>query len=252
MELFQGQEIEAPKRQPAHPCCLFTRARVRSKRPCRKRWLEHSTRKKWLCLRDRFTMEESLGVHQRARRDYCFSSHKWAKELDYSSSRRCMPELIAVRFAYEWHDDGIGRMAMRTGSSPTMVSWRQGMHQSTTSHFGRRSVPLGLRPRPEAILIGVTSASSLPSEFGLCLYCNRHQWRASRLKPERTKIRFASRSGRTALRSSEGCPAPELPVGDGFVFTYSGAMGRRTRCSRSGPASYQINAGNREKSKGQS
>ena len=32
---------------------------------------------------------------------------------------------------------GIAPMAMRTGSSITMVSWRQGMHQSTTSPFWR-------------------------------------------------------------------------------------------------------------------
>jgi hypothetical protein len=32
---------------------------------------------------------------------------------------------------------GIAPMAMRTGSSMTTGSWRQGMHQSTTSSFWR-------------------------------------------------------------------------------------------------------------------
>jgi hypothetical protein len=68
-----------------------------------------------------------------------FLSRKWAKELDY----RLIKELwafagnrIAVRFAYEWHNEsvtGIAPMAMRIGSSMTTGSWRQDMHQSTIS-----------------------------------------------------------------------------------------------------------------------
>jgi uncharacterized protein len=52
-----------------------------------------------------------------------FLRRKWAKELDH----RLIKELwafsgnrIAVRFAYEWHDDSgnwFARMAMRIGSS---------------------------------------------------------------------------------------------------------------------------------------
>jgi nuclear transport factor 2 (NTF2) superfamily protein len=70
-----------------------------------------------------------------------FLSRKWAKELDY----RLIKEMwvftgnrIAVRFAYEstmTRVTGIAPMAMRTGSSMTMGSWRHGMHQSTTSPF---------------------------------------------------------------------------------------------------------------------
>ena len=56
-----------------------------------------------------------------------FLMRKWARELDY----RLIKELwafegnrIAVRFAYEWHDDsgtGTGPTATRTGSSPRTV-----------------------------------------------------------------------------------------------------------------------------------
>ncbi|HTA24661.1 MAG TPA: DUF1348 family protein [Terriglobales bacterium] len=53
-------------------------------------------------------MEEPLRVHQRASEIIAFLSRKWAKELDY----RLIKEMwaftgnrIAVRFAYEWHDD---------------------------------------------------------------------------------------------------------------------------------------------------
>jgi nuclear transport factor 2 (NTF2) superfamily protein len=53
-------------------------------------------------------MEEPLGARRRANRHYCFLSRKWAKELDY----RLIKEMgaftgnrIAVRFAYDWHDD---------------------------------------------------------------------------------------------------------------------------------------------------
>jgi uncharacterized protein len=53
-------------------------------------------------------MEEPLGVHQRAKRHYCFPLSQVAKELDY----RVIKEMcaftgnrIALRFAYEWHDD---------------------------------------------------------------------------------------------------------------------------------------------------
>jgi nuclear transport factor 2 (NTF2) superfamily protein len=59
-------------------------------------------------VRNRFTLEEPIGVHQGTKRDHCLLSRKWAKELDY----RLIKEMwtftgnrIAVRFAYEWHDD---------------------------------------------------------------------------------------------------------------------------------------------------
>ena len=59
-------------------------------------------------IRDRFTLEEPIGVYQRANEIIAFLSRKWSKELDY----RLIKEMwaftgnrIAVRFAYEWHDD---------------------------------------------------------------------------------------------------------------------------------------------------
>jgi nuclear transport factor 2 (NTF2) superfamily protein len=67
-----------------------------------------------------------------------FLSRKWAKELDY----RLIKELwafagnrIAVRFAYEWHDDSghwYPPMAMRIGSSMMTGSWLFGSRRSTT------------------------------------------------------------------------------------------------------------------------
>jgi nuclear transport factor 2 (NTF2) superfamily protein len=59
-------------------------------------------------VRDRFTLEEPIGVYQRRNEIVAFLSRKWIKELDY----RLIKEMwaftgnrIAVRFAYEWHDD---------------------------------------------------------------------------------------------------------------------------------------------------
>jgi nuclear transport factor 2 (NTF2) superfamily protein len=59
-------------------------------------------------IHDRFTMEESIRIHQRTKRNHCFPLSQVAKELDY----RLIKELwafaenrIAVRFAYEWHDN---------------------------------------------------------------------------------------------------------------------------------------------------
>jgi len=53
-------------------------------------------------------MEEPIGVYQRTKRNPCFPQSQVAKELDY----RLIKDLwafaenrIAVRFAYEWHDD---------------------------------------------------------------------------------------------------------------------------------------------------
>ena len=53
-------------------------------------------------------MEEPLGVHQRAKRNYCFPLsqvgqrarlHAHQGNVGFTGNR------IAVRFAYEWHDD---------------------------------------------------------------------------------------------------------------------------------------------------
>jgi nuclear transport factor 2 (NTF2) superfamily protein len=59
-------------------------------------------------IHDRFTLEESIGIHQRTNEIIAFLSRKWSKERDY----RLIKEMwaftenrIAVRFAYEWQDD---------------------------------------------------------------------------------------------------------------------------------------------------
>jgi len=67
-----------------------------------------------------------------------FLSRKWANELDY----RLIKEMwaftgnrIAVRFAYEWHDDSdrwYRSYGMKTGNSVMMGSCLHGLHQSTT------------------------------------------------------------------------------------------------------------------------
>jgi len=102
-------------------------------------------------------MEEPLGVRQRTKRNHCFPLSQWAKELDY----RLIKELwaftgnhIAVRFAYEWHDDsvtGIAPMAMKTGNSMMTGSWPHGLRQSTTFPFWNQirkyHWPLGRRPK---------------------------------------------------------------------------------------------------------
>jgi Protein of unknown function (DUF1348) len=68
-----------------------------------------------------------------------FLSRKWAKELDYSLSRKCgrLPgtgsPYASLTSGTTTRVTGIAPMAMRTGSSMTTGSWRQGMHQSTTS-----------------------------------------------------------------------------------------------------------------------
>jgi uncharacterized protein len=68
-----------------------------------------------------------------------FLTRKWAKELDY----RLIKELwafgenrIAVRFAYEWHDDsGHWYRSYGNGVSTTTDSWPCGLRQSTTFPF---------------------------------------------------------------------------------------------------------------------
>jgi len=70
-----------------------------------------------------------------------FLSRKWAKELDY----RLIKEMwaftgnrIAVRFAYEWHDDSghwYRSYGNETGNSMMTGSWRGGSPQSTTFPF---------------------------------------------------------------------------------------------------------------------
>ena len=57
---------------------------------------------------NRFTLEKSVGVHQRRSEIIAFLSRKWAKELDYKLIKEVWAftgNRIAVRFGYEWHDD---------------------------------------------------------------------------------------------------------------------------------------------------
>lgn len=72
-----------------------------------------------------------------------FLSRKWAKELDY----RLIKEMWAfteielpcasLTSGTMTRVSGIAPMAMRTGNSMTMGSWRQDTHQSTTSPLWR-------------------------------------------------------------------------------------------------------------------
>src|SRR5882762_9684094 len=80
-----------------------------AKSAARRRCLEYSRPGKSSSgIHDRFTLEEPIGVHQRAKRDQCFSLSQGAKERDYrliKEMRAFTGNRIAVRFAYEWHDD---------------------------------------------------------------------------------------------------------------------------------------------------
>jgi len=72
-----------------------------------------------------------------------FLSRKWGRELDY----RLIKEMwaftgnrIAVRFAYEWHDDSdrwYRSYGNENGSSTKTASWRHGSRQSMTSALWR-------------------------------------------------------------------------------------------------------------------
>jgi uncharacterized protein len=66
-----------------------------------------------------------------------FLTGKWAREHEYRLIKElwaCAGDRIAVRFAYEWHDDAgqwyrvrqpvVPRTAMRTGSSTATVTWK--------------------------------------------------------------------------------------------------------------------------------
>ena len=76
---------------------------------------------------------------------HAFLVRKWARELDY----RLIKELwtftdnrIAVRFAYEWHDDpgnGFAAMATRTGSSMQRDSCSDALPASMTCPSAKRS-----------------------------------------------------------------------------------------------------------------
>ena len=74
-----------------------------------------------------------------------FLTRKWAKELGY----RLIKELwafaenrIAVRFAYEWHDNSDNwyrSYGNENGNSVMMGAWLHGLHQSTTFPFWDQS-----------------------------------------------------------------------------------------------------------------
>jgi hypothetical protein len=74
-----------------------------------------------------------------------FLSRKWAKELDYMlikemwASRETALPYASLTSGTTTRVTGIGRMAMRTGSSMMMGSWFHGWHQSTTFPFWDQS-----------------------------------------------------------------------------------------------------------------
>ncbi|MEZ5702328.1 MAG: DUF1348 family protein [Burkholderiaceae bacterium] len=85
-----------------------------------------------------------------------FLVRKWARELDYRLIKELWAfsgERIAVRFAYEWHDDS-GQWYRSYGNEnwafTPCVSWPIGTPASTTCRLPKRS-PLPLAPgrRPD-------------------------------------------------------------------------------------------------------
>ena len=147
-----------------------------SKSAARRRWLEHSRPGK-------VALAYAIDSRWRNRSEFvngrneiiAFLSRKWAKELDY----RLIKELwaftgnrIAVRFAYEWHDDS-GHWYRSYGNE----NWEfndDGLMAVTVcvnqrpSHFGIRSqIPLAARaPSRRPPRIELTWASSSPHTMG--------------------------------------------------------------------------------------
>ena len=91
-----------------------------------------------------------------------FLARKWARELDYRLIKELWAwsgERIAVRFAYEWHDDSgqwvsllwQRELGLRRGGSHALT-YRE--HQRSADPGGRSQVPLGLGPaaRPTPVI----------------------------------------------------------------------------------------------------
>jgi hypothetical protein len=109
------------------------------KGPTRRRWLEQSrSRESSSGVRDRFTMEEPLGVHRRAKRNLLFSHANGPRNWTTGSSRNCgrsrgiASPYGSLTSGTTTRVTGIGPMAMRTGNSMTTASWRLGSRPSTT------------------------------------------------------------------------------------------------------------------------
>ena len=96
---------------------------------------------------DRVVLVYTDDTHWRNRAEFpvgreevrCFLQRKWAKELDY----RLIKELwaftdnrIAVRFAYEWHDDS-GQWFRAYGNE----NWEFNEHGFMMRRFARTSAP---------------------------------------------------------------------------------------------------------------
>ena len=96
-------------------------------------------------LHARQPLAQPRGVPRGPRGDRAVPERKWARELDY----RLIKELwtfrenrIAVRFAYEWHDDSgywFRPTATRTGSSTSAASCAGASRASTTCRSPRAS-----------------------------------------------------------------------------------------------------------------
>ena len=71
--------------------------------------LEHSqSGKSSAGIRDRFTMEKPLGIHRRTNGNHCVPLSQMGKRVGLQVIKELWAftdNRIAVRFAYEWHDD---------------------------------------------------------------------------------------------------------------------------------------------------
>ena len=110
-----------PARPPFPP---FTRDSAMQKvRLAEDAWNTRDPGKSRFGICDRFTLEEPIGVYQRTKRNHCFLSRKWTKELDY----RLIKEMWAftgtgspyasLTSGATTRITGIAPTAMRTGSS---------------------------------------------------------------------------------------------------------------------------------------
>jgi nuclear transport factor 2 (NTF2) superfamily protein len=84
-----------------------------------------------------------------------FLTRKWNRELDYRLTKEIWTfrgNRIAVRFAYEWHDDSghwFRSYAMRTGNSTERLDAHAHRQHRRCSNQGHRSqIPLATRSPP--------------------------------------------------------------------------------------------------------
>jgi nuclear transport factor 2 (NTF2) superfamily protein len=142
-ESIQGEEIMATATTPARPPLPpFTRdSAIQKVRLAEDGWNSRDPA--------RVALAYTIDSRWRNRSEFingrneiiAFLARKWAKELDY----RLIKEMwtftgnrIAVRFAYEWHDDSdhwYRSYGNENWEFNDEGSWLQGMHQSTISPF---------------------------------------------------------------------------------------------------------------------